>query len=248
MSTDRDRFLQDRTEYFQKADATRFVWMTQNPYFSRKEKELLRLLNQLRPARLLEIGCGEGGNLVNLENRPPLMVGIDVFETRCRFAREHCPGAILLCGDGSRLPVRSGAFDVVFCRDVLHHLPDQKGFIAEMARACRPSGHVVCIEACGRNPAILPLAVAIRAERGLLRSNPESLKSLLETAGLLDVRAEMHQPLPFYRIALHPRYGVPALGKRKCYAAWADWWERLFAKVVPQRWWAYCAVSGRKAS
>jgi len=246
MNADRTRFFDNQVKYFRNADARKYWWMTANPYFSSKEKELLQLLNRLRPTSILEIGCGEGGNLANLEYQAGMAIGIDLFEDRCRFAQQHCPSAAYVRADGYRLPIRSNALDVVFCRDLLHHVLDKEDFILEMARACRPNGHVVCIEACGRNPVMFCLATAIRAERGLLASNPERLKSLLEKAGLADVQVEMHQPLPSYRILLHPSYGFPSLGERQWYRRWSDRADRLLAKLVPKRWWAYTVVSGRK--
>jgi SAM-dependent methyltransferase len=246
MTDKREGFLRSQVRYFHEADRRKFYWMTQNPYFSAKEKQLVELLNQWQPSRLLEVGCGEGGNLINLAYRPQFTVGVDLFEERCRFARSCRAGEAFVCGDAYRLPIRSDFFDVVFCRDLLHHVLDKKRLIPEMIRACRPGGRVACIEACGRNPVIFCLAAAIRAERGLLRCNADVFKALFVEAGLADVAVRMYQPLPVYRILLHPRYGFPSLGARKWYRAWNEWLDRLCARVVPQRYWAETVVSGRK--
>jgi len=235
-----------QSDYFTRADADHFRWMTGNPYFSLHEKELLTLLNEWRAARVLEIGCGEGGNLVNLGYRPAFAVGVDLFLDRCRFARAHADGARTVCANGLALPIREGTFDLVFCRDLLHHVLEREALVRGMARACRPGGRVACIEACGRNPVILTLAAAVRAERGLLRSNARALAALLERAGLIDVAARMYQPLPIYRILLHPKFGLPSLAERAAYRRWADRLDRLFARIVPRALWGYTVVSGRK--
>jgi len=246
MKNKQEGFLRSQAEYFVEADRRKFFWMTQNPYFSSKEKELVERLNEWQPPRLLDVGCGEGGNLVNLDYRPALAVGVDLFEDRCRFGRTQCAPAMFVCGDAYRLPVRSDSFDVVFCRDLLHHVLDKKRLIPEMVRACRPGGRVVCIEACGRNPVIAGLALAIRAERGLLRCNADVFRALLVEAGLVDVNVRMYQPLPVYRALLHPRFGFPSMGETRWYRACNDWFDRLCARIIPQRYWAYTAVSGRK--
>jgi hypothetical protein len=93
---------------------------------------------------------------------------------------------------------------------------------------------------------ILTLALAVRAERGLLRSTARSIRALLADVGLTHVEATMHQPLPVYRIMLHPRFGSPGLGARPGYQRWAKRFDRLFARLIPKRWWAYAVVSGRK--
>jgi SAM-dependent methyltransferase len=248
MATDdkQAEFLRSQTAYFRDADTRRFLWMTQNPYFSSEEKQLLGLLNQLQPSRLLEVGCGEGANLFNLDYQPPLAVGIDLFEERCRFAQRQCPAARFICSDAYQLPMRSNSFDLVFCRDLLHHVLDKKRLLQEMIRACRLNGRVACIEACGRNPVIATFAMAVRAERGLLRCNASVFVALFREAGLVDVGIQMYQPMPVHRVILHPSYGFPSLGVRRWYRAWAKPFDRLCARIVPKRYWAYAVVSGRK--
>ncbi|MCX8035449.1 MAG: class I SAM-dependent methyltransferase [Candidatus Sumerlaeia bacterium] len=241
-----EKFQAAQRRYFLEPNDDKFQWMTGNPCFSAKEKALLATLHVLRPARLLEVGCGEGGNLANLAFRPDLAVGVDLFEKRCAYARRHCAGAYFVCADGSRLPFPDASFDLTFCRDLLHHVEVNAVFVAEMVRVTRTGGVVMCIEACGKNPVIATLATCFRAERGLFPSNPASLKSLLESAGLDDVQVEMHQPLPFYRMVLHPRYGIPSLGTKRWYQAWTDWSDRMLARIVPRRWWAYAVVYGKK--
>lgn len=48
-----------------------------------------------------------------------------------------------ICAPVHRLPFRTGAFDVVFCRSVLHHLHDLSGALREMLRVLRPGGLLV---------------------------------------------------------------------------------------------------------
>jgi SAM-dependent methyltransferase len=49
---------------------------------------------------------------------------------------------LAVVGDGRRLPVRSGAADVVLCSNVLEHTPAPYGLLAELVRAARPGGLV----------------------------------------------------------------------------------------------------------
>lgn len=243
----KDKFLLSQRRYFAQPDARKFEWMTQNPYFSRTEKALLEMLDESHVESALEIGCGEGGNLVNLDRKPRFIVGVDLFESRCRFAREKVGFAHFVCADGFMLPLRDNSFDVVFCRDLLHHIVESQRLVDEMVRVCKPRGSVICIEAVGRNPVIFCLACAVRAERGLLRSTPARVARALSRSGLRDVRARMYQPLPIYRMLLHPRYGFPSLGKRPWFQRCCDAVERLAGRIVPRTWWGYTAVAGRKA-
>lgn len=239
-------FSRRQAEYFQRADERKFWWMTRNPHFSSTEKDLVRKINALRPKRLLEVGCGEAGNLVNLDHEPASAVGVDLHENRSRFAsQQYAPGRFV-CGDAFHLPFLDGSFDLVFCRDLLHHVLEKERVVGEMTRTCRPGGHVVCIEACGRNPVIFCLAALVPAERGLLHSHPRALEAIMSAAGLENVKVDMHQPMPTYRILLHPRFGFPALGQKPWYRRWSDGFDRLFAKLIPTRFWAYAVACGRK--
>jgi SAM-dependent methyltransferase len=46
-------------------------------------------------------------------------------------------------GDANALPFLDDSFDVVVCRSSLHHFPDPRRAVAEMARVCRSDGRVV---------------------------------------------------------------------------------------------------------
>jgi SAM-dependent methyltransferase len=62
----------------------------------------------------------------------------DPSELRGRGA---APGGAVVA-DGLWLPVRDGGADVVFCSNVLEHVPDPMGLVEEMIRATRPRGLV----------------------------------------------------------------------------------------------------------
>ena len=46
---------------------------------------------------------------------------------------------------GDRLPVASRTFDLVYCRQVLHHIPDLGPTLAECARVLRPGGMLLAV-------------------------------------------------------------------------------------------------------
>jgi len=68
------------------------------------------------------------------------ITGIDIFLPQLR---RHEGTAQLAQGDVTTLPVRSAAFDVAVCWDVLEHLPQPEAAIAELARVLRPGGLAV---------------------------------------------------------------------------------------------------------
>jgi SAM-dependent methyltransferase len=103
------------------------------------------LLDQLglrRDARVLDVGCGTGIMLRELAERFDAAAGIDYSGLALEFCRQR--GLRRLArGDATRLPYASEALDLVLALDVVEHLDDDAGCVAEMARVCRPGGHVL---------------------------------------------------------------------------------------------------------
>ncbi len=94
---------------------------------------------------VLDVGCGTGKQL--LANRLAMpdatLVGADLSLGMLRVARERCPDAAWVQGDGAALPFRSGAFHYVSNQFSYPHMRHQERFIAEVLRVLRPGGRFV---------------------------------------------------------------------------------------------------------
>ena len=98
-------------------------------------------------SRILEIGCGEGGNLQPFAIQQCECVGIDMDLHRIRIAREA-----FLRSPGVRLPhfipkniydtsiEETGTFDVIMLRDVIEHIPDQEKFMVFVKKFLKEDG------------------------------------------------------------------------------------------------------------
>jgi pseudaminic acid biosynthesis-associated methylase len=77
-------------------------------------------------ASVLEVGCGQGGNLrpLGLLLEPRAVWGIDVNERALAKARSNAPETNVVYGSARALPFRDRAFDLVFTMGVLIHQPD----------------------------------------------------------------------------------------------------------------------------
>jgi ubiquinone/menaquinone biosynthesis C-methylase UbiE len=100
--------------------------------------------DQFPGARLLEIGCGMGSDLVQFARGGAICTGTDITPrsieiTRHRFALYGLKGTFIV-SDGERLPFPSDNFDVVYSNGVLHHTPDTSGAIREIHRVLRYGG------------------------------------------------------------------------------------------------------------
>jgi ubiquinone/menaquinone biosynthesis C-methylase UbiE len=103
------------------------------------------LLAELQPGdRLLDLGCGEGHFVAAARAAGAEVVGVDIAEAALERARVLVPGADLRLvePDGS-LPLAHAAVDVVWCSEVLEHVPDTIALLTEVRRVLRPGGRLL---------------------------------------------------------------------------------------------------------
>ena len=236
-------FLEAQRAFFEQADEAHFRWQTENPLIAATERELLDGF-PIAVGTVLEVGCGEGGNLVNLRAQSvgeATVVGIDLFERKVAFARANVAGVRFVCGDALALPFKDRAFDAVLCRDVLHHLDEREAALGELGRVCKQGGTIWILEPNGDNPLMRLLALLRPHERGLLRNSATSL-GMLVSGQFAAVRIESRQPMPLYRVLLHHRMGLPGLGRSKALSKVAHCWDMAVAKLLPPKWWGYLLI------
>jgi 2-polyprenyl-6-hydroxyphenyl methylase / 3-demethylubiquinone-9 3-methyltransferase len=100
----------------------------------------------LDPAGLLclDVGCGGGLLAEEFAKLGCRLVGVDPSEASLETARAHARQQALeieyLVAAGEDLPFEDGAFDVVYCCDVLEHVESVERTVAESARVLRPGG------------------------------------------------------------------------------------------------------------
>ena len=235
-----DEFSQIQMRYFEAADERRFFHQTAHPYYSMTERTLLDGVQPQAGQRLLEVGCGEGGNLFLLRPGETQCIGIDLFWNKLIFAKNHLPRCRFICSNADRLPFSDESFDLVLCRDVLHHLPAKEPTLREISRVCRPGGKIVIIEPNGRNPVMRVQPLLVRAEAGIRQNSPRVLQQLFSREiGPFPATLRFKQPLPLFRMILHYRYGFPQLGRWRGVHKLFDAMNLLASKLVPESRWAY---------
>lgn len=231
--------------YFVEADAERFRWTTDAPGFAETEDELLAsILPDLRPP-CLELGCGEGNNLVRLV-RHVRCVGIDLFPNKLKFAARELPKVPFAVADAGALPFGDGAFGSVFIRDLLHHVPEPERVLGEAVRVLRPEGRLHVLEPNGRNPIVNLQTRLVPAEAEARHSGTARIETLLRAQPLDGVRAWTTQPLPFRRLVLHYRFGMPAVGRIAPARRALALTERVLGGLLPRSRWAYVAAVGTR--
>jgi SAM-dependent methyltransferase len=112
----------------------------ENYWFRRHEAAYLTLLHHCADARVLEAGCGEGYGAALLAESARLVVGLDYDAVTAAHVAARYPRVHVVRGNLAHLPLPGGAVDVVANLQVIEHLWDQAGFLAECARVLRPGG------------------------------------------------------------------------------------------------------------
>jgi SAM-dependent methyltransferase len=142
-------------------------WSPANPGNQAIVEERDRILGQLldnsgfRPLgdrRILDIGCGAGGVLANLQQwgaRPENLVGVDLLAERVRTAREHFPQISFHQANAEALPFPDGAFDLALLFTALSSVLNdemRQNVAKEARRVLRPGGVIVWYDFRFDNP------------------------------------------------------------------------------------------------
>ena len=103
-----------------------------------------------RPA-IAEIGCSSGYLLEDLwASRPDAtLIGVDLVASGLRKAHRLVPQARLLLADIRALPLRDAVLDAVLTANLLEHVADDVGALAELRRVLRPGARAVVVVPTG---------------------------------------------------------------------------------------------------
>jgi SAM-dependent methyltransferase len=181
------------------------------PWAWRRRRALL--LAEARPGeRVLDVGCGAGRFVAALQGAGADPVGVELAEAALARARRNVPGADLrLAAPDGSLPLGHGEVDLVWCSEVLEHVPDTVGFLTEVRRVLRPAGRLlVTVPDHGRVKRTLLALAHYDAHYDPLGQHVRfytrrSLSRALRATGFGDVRLDALGGPPLLRQALVAR-------------------------------------------
>ncbi len=106
-----------------------------------------RLGGRMEGCRVLEIGCGRGVGTEIIFNRfgarevHAFDIDPDMVEqARWRLSRFPAERLRLFVGDAEAIEAEGASYDAVFDFGIIHHVPDWRRAVSEVARVLRPGG------------------------------------------------------------------------------------------------------------
>lgn len=124
------------------------------------ERALIAAVGDLRGARVLELGCGDGSLSLALLERGAELTAIDVSpgmvaiaRARAGLLRPEVPPETFIVRAAEDTELAGRSFDVVLGKWVLHHL-DLEPAATEVLRLLAPGGRAIFAETSAFNPAL----------------------------------------------------------------------------------------------
>ncbi len=166
--------------------------------------------------RILDFGCGVGNSLPHLARHFPqsAITGLDVSERCLAVARQRFPdiGELMQFDGSAALPFAPESFDAVFAACVFHHIPagEHLALFREWRRILKPGGMAVVFEHNPYNPLTVRAVNTCAFDRNAVLIKAHRLATLLEEAGLAQVRRTYR--IFFPRVLSRLRWAEPYLG------------------------------------
>lgn len=151
-----------------------------NPGVLHRRRHISQLLRSIHFDTLLDVGCGDGENILWLRSILPSHVrfhGVDLSEETVEANRRRLPFATFDPLNLVEAPLPR-QFDAVLCTEVIEHIEDQPGAMRNLAAMVAPRGHLLITCPTGK------IHATERSFGHVRHPTPEALSDLISGAGL----------------------------------------------------------------
>ncbi len=148
-------------------------------------------LDDLRPGRLLDVGCGDGIFLARMRKCGWDVEGVDVDAKAIEHGKAKY-GLRLHCGDLASVRLPDSSFDAVTLSHVVEHIPDPTELLKEVRRILKPGGRLVLTTPNNGSQGLRRFQgywFGLDAPRHLHVFSLDALSRLARTAGFEDIQA-----------------------------------------------------------
>jgi SAM-dependent methyltransferase len=179
-------------------------------------------------ARVLDAGCGTGGNLLSLARRYPELTvsGVELDPVAARLADERS-GKPVAVGSIEKIPRDNASLDAIVSLDVLCHAGvSVEASFAEFARCLRPGGHLV-LSLPAYQWMLSGHDIAVSNVRRFTRGG---LRPVLRTAGFV-IEADGYWNSLLFPLMVAHRF-LSRSNPESDVRPFPGWQERLFSSVL----------------
>lgn len=120
-------------------------------YRRRVLSKALKFIQLTGKEKIIDIGCGDGGDCELLSQKVETVTGIDVAPCP-NWQKITINNISLSVADVCNLPFADEAFDLIFEKDVLHHVENYNKGSQEILRVTKKGGYIICVEGNRYNP------------------------------------------------------------------------------------------------
>ncbi|MEW6749176.1 MAG: class I SAM-dependent methyltransferase, partial [Candidatus Micrarchaeota archaeon] len=110
--------------------------------FFKRLETALGYLRSVKPAKVLDAGCGDGMFTDLMRKEGYEAVGVDC-NVHTEELNKKYEGIRFIKADLHELPFKDGEFDCMTCLDVLEHFSDAEDVLVKLKSKIRPGGHLV---------------------------------------------------------------------------------------------------------
>ena len=124
-------------------------------YFAKVDKKMRRSRGRARRlrrlargpgARFMDVGASGGFMMAAARESGFDATGIELDPKSVAYARQHYPACPVFHGTVEMFlhdtPEAAASFDVIYCAEVIEHVPDVNAFVAAIARLMKPDGRL----------------------------------------------------------------------------------------------------------
>jgi len=180
-----------------------------NPALSRV---LIKYLNPKKEERILDLGCGRGLYVREIEKYTDKVIGVDISEKAVKKAVSKK----VMHGDATDLSFESDSFDKVYSLHTIEHIYDLRKFLKEVARVLKPGGIFVLIYPWELIRGIQALGAAIinygnpfkARDLHLHKLNPKKIEDLIEDLPLSHIKSKFIIALGLHYLTILRKKGA----------------------------------------
>ena len=153
----------------------------------------LSLMGDLADKRILDVGCGEGGNAALLATLGARVTGVDISPKSIEIARERArlnhidDRTEFMCGPFETIDLPENTFDIIWGDNILHHIiPTLDQCLGKLTRLCKHEGVLIFAEPINFNQTLRKIRFMVPVhtevtpgERPLERAEIECIQKYL---------------------------------------------------------------------